>query len=126
MNDLGDRERDEIGNRPLQDAKLPNLVTRMLDDMVRVAEAQAKLFEVNIGDALTSALDRAIGRAAAVVMYLTGGFCLIAAMIVLLRRWLLWWQALAIVGVVVLVAGWLVQMATARLSTKQVNESELE
>ncbi len=126
MNEPSDYRRDQHAGEDLEDVRLPGLVGRMLDDLVRIGEAQAKLFEVNIGAALSAALDRAIGRAVAAVMYLFGGLCFLGAIIVLLRGDLPWWQSLTIAGSVVILAGWLVQRITTRLAARQASRAKLE
>lgn len=109
MDDLSERERAQETPEDLHNAHLPGLVGRMLDDVVRIAEAQTKLFEVDLRAALVSALDRAVGQAAAAILYLAGALCLLGAVIILLRTWLPWWLALAIAGIVIILAGFVVQ-----------------
>jgi Putative Actinobacterial Holin-X, holin superfamily III len=121
-----DYDRDRQHREDLANVHLPGLVGRMLDDLVRIGEAQAKLFELNIDAILSAALDRAIGRAVAAVMYLFGGLCFLGATIVLLHRELQWWEALAIAGSVVIVAGWLVQRFATRLAARQASRTKLE
>lgn len=74
------------------------LVGRMLDDVVRIVEAETKLLEVNLSAALTAAFDRAVGQLLGALVMLLGGTCLLAALIMLLHTWLALWQALAISG----------------------------
>ncbi len=114
MNQSSDRQRNQSVDEHLGNIDVAGLVGRMLDDLVRIAETQAKLMEVNISETLSSSLDRAVGRAVAAVMYLIGGLCLLGAIIVLLRRHLSWWEALVIAGSVTIVAGFAVQWITAR------------
>jgi uncharacterized membrane protein YphA (DoxX/SURF4 family) len=84
-----------------------SLIARMLDDTVRIAEAQAKLFDVNLSEALHHALGLAIARAILAVTYLFGGACLLGAAIVLLHGYVPWWQALAISGFTLVATGWI-------------------
>jgi uncharacterized membrane protein YgdD (TMEM256/DUF423 family) len=119
MNEPPDSPRAQADGEHLEDAHLPALLGRMLDDLVRIGEAQTKLFEANISAALSAALDRALGRAISVVTFLLGGLCLLGAIIVLLQRWLPWWQALALTGAVLILAGWLVQVIAARFAARR-------
>lgn len=119
MNDSPDSHRGQAAGEHLESAHLPALLGRILDDLVRIGEAQTKLFEANISAALSSALDRALGRAIAALMYLFGGLCLLGAIIVLLERWLLWWQALVIAGAIMILAGWVVQVIATRRAVQR-------
>ncbi len=125
MKESSDTHRDQPAAEHLHDVHLPTLLGRMLDDLVRIGEAQAKLFEVNIGAALAAALDRAVGRVIAAIMYLVGGLCLLGAIILLLRRRLLWWEALVISGTIVIGAGALTQWVTGKLAARRAHEAEL-
>lgn len=120
MDETQDREdRPQVAKEHLENAHLPGLIGRMLDDMVRIAETQTRLFEANIGSALTGALDRALGRALAGLIYLAGGVCLLAAIILLLHEWLSWWEALAIAGAVMILAGWVMQKLTGKMAASE-------
>jgi len=125
MNDSREK-RYATSEEELQSTHLPGLIVRMIDDVVRMADAETKLFEGNIELALVAALDRAVGRAIASVIYLAGGLCLLGAAIMLLRRWLPWWEALALAGVATILAGCLVQTVTGRLAARQSSRSRLE
>jgi Putative Actinobacterial Holin-X, holin superfamily III len=123
MNDYSGRpSHPQKTDAPLQRTHLPALVGRMLDDVLRIAEAQAKLFDANLTAALSYALDRAIGRAIAAAMCLLGGMCLLIAMIVLFHRYLQWWQALAISGVIMFAAAWIMHKVTLSWAARQDGE----
>jgi hypothetical protein len=124
MNESPNRSSAQETDAALRRTDMLGLVVRMLDDMVRIAEAQAKLFDVNLSAALSYALDRAIGRALAAVMYLFGGLCMLGAMIALLHHYISWWQALAAAGAVIIAAGWIIQRATLAWAAKQVEPQQ--
>jgi hypothetical protein len=90
------------------DGRMSVLAVRLLDDVVRIVEAEVKLVEVNFSSALTASLDRAIGRLLAALLLFLGVSCLLAGLIMLLRYWFAIWQALAIAGVTALAAGFVV------------------
>lgn len=119
MSESPDSHRDRVAGEHLEKAHLPALVGRILDDLVRIGEAQTKLFEANVAAALSAALDRALGRAIAAVMYLFGGLCLLGAIIVLLRRQLQWWEALVVAAAIMILAGFLIQVIAARLAARR-------
>lgn len=81
------------------------LAVRLLDDIVRIVEAEVKLVEVNFGSALTASLDRAVGRFLAALLLFLGACCLLAGLIMLLANFLAMWEALAIAGVAASAAG---------------------
>jgi hypothetical protein len=122
MNDSAQSPRpQESAVALLQRSDLPGLVARMLDDMVRIADARAKLFDADLTATLTYALDRAIGRAIAAIIWLFGGLCLLGAIVVLIHRSLLWWEVLAISGTLMIAAGWIVQKASVSWAAKQAS-----
>jgi Putative Actinobacterial Holin-X, holin superfamily III len=122
MNDSGRPSHPQKTDAPLQRTHLPALVARMLDDVLRIAEAQAKLFDANLTAALSYALDRAIRRAIAAAMCLLGGMCLLGAMIVLLHRYHEWWLALAISGVIMFAGASIMHKITLSWAAKQEGE----
>jgi hypothetical protein len=109
---------------PPERMDLGKLVARMLEDMVRIAEAQGKLFDVNLTSALSHAMDHAIDRAVGAILCLLGGLSLLCAMIALLHRYFLWWEALGISGVIMVAAGWIVQRVSLSRAAKQASDSE--
>ncbi len=98
------------------------LAARMLDDVVRIVEAETKLFEVNFGRALTAAFDRAIGQLLGGLMMFLGGACLLAALIMLLHEWLPMWQSLAISGALAIGGGLAVGWLSGRIARKSESE----
>jgi VIT1/CCC1 family predicted Fe2+/Mn2+ transporter len=134
MNHLRDQTRDRRDGEPApetafahlhraDDGSLGALAGRLLDDLVRIIEAEVKLLEVNFGSALTASLDRAVGRLLAVLLGLLGGACLLAALIMLLHEWLRLWLSLAISGAVAIAAGYLVAWLGGRAAKR--TESQL-
>ena len=101
----------------------PTLLGRMFDDLTRIIQMEMRLFEANLSNAATGFLDRALSQLVLVATVFAGGACLLAAFIDLLHRWFEWWQAFAIGGVTVLVAGVIVYRIlekTARKTETQV------
>jgi hypothetical protein len=101
---------EETAARPHRnsDGRMSVLAVRLLDDVVRIVEAEVKLIEVNFSSALTASLDRAVGRLLAAMLVFLGASCLLAGLIMLLRHWLAIWLALAIAGVTALATGFAV------------------
>jgi hypothetical protein len=90
-------------NRPSEDElQWPTLLGRMLEDLSRIFQLELQLLEARLGPSLMAVADRAIG--ALVILYagVIGGSCLVAALILLLHTWLVWWQCFAIGGLATL------------------------
>jgi hypothetical protein len=98
------------------DERVGVLAVRLLDDVVRIVEAEVKLVEVNFGSALTASLDRAVGRFLAALLLFLGASCLLAGLIMLLRHWLATWLALAIAGAAAFAAGLCVAWIAGRIA----------
>lgn len=94
------------------------LAIRLLDDIVRIVEAEVKLLEVDFSTALTAALDRAVGRFLGSLFVLIGGGCLLAGLIMLLHEWLPIWQALAITGGSAIAIGFIIAWMSGRIAKK--------
>jgi hypothetical protein len=105
------------------DGRMGVLAVRLLDDVVRIVEAEVKLVEVNFGSALTASLDRAVGRFLAALLLFLGASCLLAGLIMLLRHWLEMWQALAVAGAAAFAAAFTVAWIAGRIASSA--ESQL-
>lgn len=122
MIDTPEPQRVRADGESLESARLSSLLGRMLDDLVRIGEAQTRLFEANIAAALSAALDRALGRAIAAVMYLFGGLCVLGAIIILLQQRLTWWQALLASAGVMFLAGFVIQVIAGKLAARRQSQ----
>ena len=74
------------------------LVGRMFDDLSRIFQLELQLLESRLIPSLTAMVDRAILGMIVLFAGVVGGCCLLTALIVLLHRWLPWWQGFAIAG----------------------------
>ncbi len=99
------------------DGRMGVLAVRLLDDVVRIVEAEVKLVEVNFGSALTASLDRAVGRFLAALLLFLGAACLLAGLIMLLRHWLATWLALTVAGAAAFAAGFAVAWIAGRIAS---------
>jgi hypothetical protein len=100
------------------EADWPTLVGRMLDDLARIIQMETRLFEANLSHALSGLVDRAISQLILLAAVLAGGSCLLAAFILLLHSWLVWWEALTIAGVAVIFLGGSIYMIGQRAARK--------
>ncbi len=94
----------------------------MLDDVVRIVEAETRLLEVNFGRALTAAFDRAVGQFLGSLLVFLGGACVLAALIMLLHEWLPVWLSLAISGAIAIGVGLAVAWNSGRVARKAESE----
>jgi Putative Actinobacterial Holin-X, holin superfamily III len=97
-----ERSAVESGSSPAN-AEWPTLLGRMLEDVSRVIQLELQLLEAKLTPSLMAMADRAI--AGLVILYagVIGGSCLLAALILLLHRWMEWWQCFAIAGLVTII-----------------------
>ena len=95
----------------------PTLLARMLEDVSRVIQLELQLLEARIAPSLMATVDRAIAGLILLYAGAIGGICLLGAFVLLLHRWMQWWQCLGIGGVVAISCGfaiyWTVKSVTA-------------
>src|ERR1700687_1851875 len=84
-------------------AEWPTPLRRDLEDVSRVIQLELELLEANLPPSMMAMADRAIAGLIMLFAGVLGGSCLLAALILLLHRWMEWWQCFAIAGVVTIV-----------------------
>ena len=92
-----------VNGSPAVNAEWPNLLGRMLEDVSRVIQLELQLLEAKLTPSMMAMADRAIAGLIMLFAGVMGGSCLLAALILLLHRWMEWWQCFAIAGVVTIV-----------------------
>ncbi|MGH7932627.1 MAG: phage holin family protein [Candidatus Binataceae bacterium] len=93
----------------------PALAARAVDDLSRIAEAEIRLFEVGLRDALKDEIDRILKLIVALAAIGYGVLCVFAAVILLLHQLLHhWWMAFALAGALLLIAGIALVLTLAR------------
>jgi Putative Actinobacterial Holin-X, holin superfamily III len=101
---MADRYNNEVRTVPVPNGGVgnewPTLLGRMVDDLSRIVQTEFRLFEANLAGLLSSTVDRAISGMLMVAASVAGGACLLVALILLLHHWLEWWQAVGVVGLV--------------------------
>lgn len=75
------------------------LLGKLLDDFTRVLQAEIKLLGATIEPAFDTALVRGLNRMILAAMGLCGLLCIMAATVLLLHKWLEWWQAFGATGI---------------------------
>jgi hypothetical protein len=117
-----DRRPREDERRPHQD-ELPELAFRVLSDFERIIAAEARLLESNIMAAAQNFLGRVYLASTLIVLRATGVVALLASLMLLLHRWMPWWQVLAIVGAVAIAAAEILRRSLIPVSASQSSAS---
>ncbi|HEY1852732.1 MAG TPA: phage holin family protein [Candidatus Binataceae bacterium] len=97
----------------------PTLLGKLFDDFIRILRGEVKLLGAGIAFAIDSLVARSVRLMVLAAMALAGLFCLLAAAILLLHKWLEWWQAFGVMGVGLL---FIVLVASLSRSTKALSE----
>jgi hypothetical protein len=86
-------------------AAWPTLIGRTINDVSRILRSELQMFQANVADVLEARLTSTVALLAISVAMMGGLGCLVCASILLLHRWLFWWQALGIAGMSLLLTG---------------------
>src|SRR5271166_6139681 len=89
----------------------PELISRTIDDLSRIARAEMELLVVKLGLLLEAQTDKIAAVLILVVALLYGSLFLLVGIVLLIHLWLAWWLSCLITGTAVVVAGALLQMA---------------
>lgn len=92
----------------------PTLLGRMLEDVSRVIQLELQLLEARLAPSLTAMADRAIAGLMLLYAGVIGGSCLLAALILLLHDWMLWWQCFALGGIVTIACAFALRIGITR------------
>jgi hypothetical protein len=105
----------------------PTLVSRAVNDISRILQAEIRLVELGIKNVVEQEIDRALKAALALTMLMLGAVCGVAAAIVGLHALLgMWWAAFAIVAGASIAAGGALLMLSLRRpsSSKPIRQAE--
>jgi len=83
----------------------PTLIERAVDDVSRIVRSEANMFQTSMGAALEMHISKTAAYLINAVVILIGALCMLCAVIFLIHRWLPWWQAFGIMGLVTLLVG---------------------
>lgn len=104
---------------PSGDISWPVLAERVIDDLTHVIRAEIQLFENSLIPLFTDLTDRVVAGIIAGFAMLAGGVAMLAALIMLLRQWLPWWQSLAIGGAAAFIAGFALSRFAGRAASRR-------
>ena len=85
----------------------PALIGRIIGDFTRIVHTEIRLFQASLNPIFSTAVDRLIGNALALVGFVIGGLCLLIALVLFLHKWMGWDAAFAVTGAVSLIAGYI-------------------
>jgi hypothetical protein len=76
----------------------PALMARLIADLTKVLEAEARLLRASIEPTMTAVLNRWLLQLIVASIAVTGGMLLLCAGVLLLHKWVEWWLAFGIAG----------------------------
>jgi len=82
-----------------------HVLGRIFDDLARIIQMEARLFEANLGQMLIALTDRTLGHVLLIATMLTNGWCVLAALVIGLHRLIPWWASFAVAGGAVFLSG---------------------
>ncbi len=92
---------DSRGAREQADQRSwPALLSQLIVNFTKVVEAEARLARASIEPSLTKVLNRWLLQLVLASFALTGALLLLCAGVLLLHKWMEWWIAVGIAGVV--------------------------
>lgn len=95
----------------------PTLIERAASDVARILVSEADLFRISVAAALEVQISKAVAQLTIIAVMISGVLCVLCASILLLHRWLPWWQAFGIAGLALLIVG-IVSNAATKPSTQ--------
>ncbi len=87
------------------DPDWPTLIERAVNDVSRILQSELHMFQATMRAALDAQIATAIAFLAIAAVIVCGAICILCAAILLLHRWLPWWEAFGLAGLAICVAG---------------------
>jgi Putative Actinobacterial Holin-X, holin superfamily III len=88
----------------------PELLSKTVDDLTRIARTEIGLLEARLGLLLKAQTDKIAGMLLLVVVLSYGSLFVLGGIVLLLHLWLAWWIAFLITGTAIVLAGVFLQM----------------
>ncbi|MBV8475227.1 MAG: phage holin family protein [Acidobacteriaceae bacterium] len=88
----------------------PQLLSKTVDDLSKVARTEIQLLEITLQRLIESQVDNIVGMLVLVVALAYGSLFLLGGIVLLIHLWLAWWLSFLITGVVICSAGVAFQM----------------
>lgn len=77
-----------------------SLAAKLLDDLSRMIHAEISLAELNLRQIVQSHIDQMLATLVVGGLMMFAAVCLLTAMILLLHRWMEWWQSFAVAAAI--------------------------
>ena len=91
----------------------PELVSRTVDDLSRIARTEIELLEVTLKRVIEAQTDKIVGMLSLLVALIYGSLFLLGGIVLLIHLWLDWWLSFLITGAAIVAAGVIFQMRMA-------------
>jgi hypothetical protein len=88
----------------------PELLSKTVDDLSRVAKTEIELLEATLKRLIESQTDKIVGMLVLVVALTYGSVFLLGGIVLLIHLWLAWWLSFLITGIAICSAGVVFQM----------------
>jgi hypothetical protein len=102
---MADHTRLASDQTPTAYSDWPTLIERAVDDVSRILRSEAQMFQTSMGATLEVQISKTIAHLAILAVLISGAICILSSAILLLHRWLPWWQAFGIAGLATLLVG---------------------
>ena len=98
---------------PAEAPNWPELVSKTVDDLSRIARTEMELLGVTLTRVIEAQTDKIVGMLSLVVALIYGSLFLLGGVVLLIHLWLDWWLSFLITGATIMAAGVLFQMRMA-------------
>jgi len=90
---------------PAETPNWPDLLSKTVDDLSRIARTEIELLEASLGRLIQAQTSKIVGMLFLLVAVIYGSFFLLGGVFLLLNLWLDWWAAFLITGFIIVSAG---------------------
>lgn len=94
----GHSELNEARDASISRAEWPALVSRAVGDLSRIIKAEVRLLELGLTSIVQAEMARLIIAMVLGSLAICAGICLLAALVMFLHQWLMWWSSFAVTG----------------------------
>ncbi|MBF6570718.1 MAG: phage holin family protein [Candidatus Binataceae bacterium] len=98
----GHSQTDEVTGAPASNLEWSELVSRAVGDLSRIIKAEVRLLELGLAGVVQAEMARLITAMVLGSLAICAGICLLAALVLFLHQWLMWWGSFGVTGGIVL------------------------
>jgi hypothetical protein len=103
----------------VENPKWPELLSKTVDDLSRVARTEIELLEATLKRLIQAQTDKIAGMLVLVVALTYGSLFLLGRVVLMIHLWLAWWLSFLITGIVICSAGVVFQTRMTAAAKKQ-------